>query len=96
MDEDGGIRKRSVTLAGHRTSISLEDIFWRQLKQAANEEGLSLAALVGRIDRQRLGEQAPLDRDNSGPPTVGLSSSLRVYVVQRLCCRLEEIQDKSE
>lgn len=91
MDEDGGIRKRSVTLAGHRTSISLEEIFWRQLKQAAEDERVSLAALVARIDLQRLeGEQAEAKADASRRPAVGLSSALRVYVVQRLCRQMRE------
>lgn len=94
MDKDGGIRKRSVTLAGHRTSISLEEIFWRQLKQAAVEEGLSLAALVGRIDLQRLEATPEASADASHRPVVGLSSALRVYVVQRLCRQLEEQSDE--
>jgi predicted DNA-binding ribbon-helix-helix protein len=45
-----GVRKRSVTLAGHRTSLSLEPEFWDALKAAARAEGLSLNVL---IDRER-------------------------------------------
>ena len=45
--------KRSVTIAGHRTSISLEDRFWEALAAIANRRGISLAALIGEIDAQR-------------------------------------------
>ncbi|MEY3906885.1 MAG: hypothetical protein RIR59_1708, partial [Pseudomonadota bacterium] len=45
--------KRSVTIAGHETSISLEPIFWDALRTAASEDGLPLNALVARIDAER-------------------------------------------
>lgn len=48
-----GIVKRSVVIAGHRTSVSLEEAFWRLLKRRAESEGLSVAALIGRIDSER-------------------------------------------
>lgn len=50
-----GLRKRSVLLSGHATSIALEPEFWTVLEAMARTEGLSLAALVGRIDAQRDG-----------------------------------------
>ena len=62
------IRKRSVTLAGHRTSLSLETEFWDALKAAARADGLSLNALIGRIDQERSGN---------------LSSAVRVYLLRR-------------
>jgi predicted DNA-binding ribbon-helix-helix protein len=62
--------KRSLTIAGHRTSLSLEPEFWAVLKSAAQEERKSLAALVADIDRHR-GER-------------NLSSALRVWVLNRL------------
>ena len=46
--------KRSVTIAGHETSISLELLFWQALEQAARAEGLPVNALVARIDVERL------------------------------------------
>lgn len=46
--------KRSVTIAGHETSISLEPMFWRALERAAKEEALPLNALIARIDVERL------------------------------------------
>jgi len=66
--EDQSVRKRSVTLAGHRTSLSLEHAFWQALKAAARAEGLSLNALIARIDRERSGN---------------LSSAVRVYLLNR-------------
>ena len=62
------VRKRSVTIAGHRTSFSLEEAFWQALKDQARAEGVSTAALIERIDRER---------------TTNLSSALRVYLLER-------------
>jgi len=62
-------KKRSLTIAGHRTSITLEDAFWRSLKSTAEEQGLTVAALVAEIDAAR-GE-------------AGLSAAIRVYLLTR-------------
>jgi predicted DNA-binding ribbon-helix-helix protein len=51
----GSPTKRSVTIAGHETSISLEPVFWGALEQAARDEGLPVNALIARIDVERLG-----------------------------------------
>lgn len=51
--------KRSVTIAGHQTSISLEPIFWTALETAAAERGLPLSALVAAIDHARIGADDP-------------------------------------
>ncbi len=59
--------KRSFALQGHRTSISLEQPFWEALKEAAALEGLSLAALVARIDENRNG--------------CGLSGAVRIWIL---------------
>lgn len=64
------IVKRSVVIAGHRTSISLEEPFWRLAKAMAEQEGHSLAALVGRIDSERRGNN--------------LSSAIRLAVLEWL------------
>ncbi len=61
------IRKRSVKIAGHSTSLSLEGIFWDALKEVAAGRGLSLNALIEEIDRGRGGN---------------LSSAVRVYLLQ--------------
>ncbi len=71
-------RKHSVTIAGHRTSISLEDAFWRQLKRIAAEENRSLNALVRDIDNRRSAGE-------------GLSSALRLHVLNRLLEQLEQL-----
>ena len=50
-----GLRKRSLQLSGHATSLALEAEFWAVLEAMAAAEGLSLAALNGRIDAARAG-----------------------------------------
>ncbi len=65
------MRKRSITIDGHRTSVSLEDAFWAELTALAAERHLSLNALVAEIDHTRGA------RDN-------LSSALRLYVLGEL------------
>ena len=67
--------KRSLTIARHRTSISLEDEFWEALSDATSEEGKSIASLVGEIDRRR----GAAERD--GP---SLSAAIRLYLLRRL------------
>lgn len=64
-------RKRSLTLARHRTSVSLEDAFWEAFQALAKADGVSINALASRIDRQR-----GLD--------VGLASAIRLYVLERV------------
>ena len=54
------MRKRSVTIDGHRTSISLEDAFWAELQAIAEHRGLALNALVAEVDRGR-GVDLPQD-----------------------------------
>lgn len=66
------MRKRSVTIDGHRTSISLEDAFWTELQTLSGERGLPLNALVAQIDRARAGTGG------------NLSSALRLYVLDEL------------
>jgi predicted DNA-binding ribbon-helix-helix protein len=66
--------KRSLTIARHRTSVTLEDAFWDALGDIARAEGKSVAALVGEIDRSR-GARA-----NKQP---SLSAAIRLYVLAR-------------
>jgi len=65
--------KRSIMIAGHATSISLEPAFWDALKAAAAAEGLPLSALVARIDAERI--------ETSDPPN--LASAIRVWLFER-------------
>ena len=44
------VSKRSIVIAGHKTSVSLEDEFWNSLKEIAGERGMTLAELVAAID----------------------------------------------
>jgi predicted DNA-binding ribbon-helix-helix protein len=45
--------KRSIVIAGHKTSVSLEDAFWKGLKEIANERDITLSELVAAIDSER-------------------------------------------
>ena len=65
----GDIRKRSVNIAGHRTSVSLESPFWDALKELAELEGRSVQGLIAAIDAGRGGQN--------------LSSAVRVFVLER-------------
>lgn len=67
------MRKRSVAIKGHRTSVSLEPAFWEALDAVARAEKRSLASLIAEIDRLRLAENPP----------PGLASALRVFVLRR-------------
>jgi predicted DNA-binding ribbon-helix-helix protein len=66
--------KRSITIAGHQTSISLEPLFWDMLVEAAADQGLPISALVGEIDNQRL----------ASPTPSGLAGAIRIWLVERL------------
>ncbi len=68
--EFGVPTKRSVTIAGHETSISLEPAFWAALELAAVGRGLPLNALIAQIDVERL--------DSNPPPN--LTSALRQWL----------------
>lgn len=63
------LEKRSVSLAGHRTSVALEPAFWAVLDAAAGRRGLALAALVAEIDAGR------------ADPAIPLASALRVFAL---------------
>lgn len=66
--DPAAVRKHSLTVAGHLTSISLEDEFWTALKAVALQRGLSVPALVGEIDAGRL--------------NANLSSAIRVFLLR--------------
>ncbi|MCG3267659.1 ribbon-helix-helix domain-containing protein [Yoonia sp. I 8.24] len=61
--------KRSLTLRGHRTSVSLEDIFWDQFRLIADQNGKTINGLAAEIDESR--------------GDIGLASALRVYVLEK-------------
>nr|WP_240624523.1 ribbon-helix-helix domain-containing protein [Aurantiacibacter odishensis] len=66
--------KRSVEIAGHKTSISLEPLFWEMLNAVAAREGLPLNAVVARIDAERI--------EAEHPP--GLATAIRLWLVDDL------------
>ncbi|MEO1638250.1 MAG: ribbon-helix-helix domain-containing protein [Pseudomonadota bacterium] len=61
--------KRSLTLRGHRTSVSLEDVFWRVFRDYAAADGRAINDLAAEIDE--------------GRGDIGLASAIRVYVLER-------------
>jgi len=60
--------KRSISIAGHRTSVSLEPLFWTALNALAQKRGASIAQIIGEIDGARV--------------DVGLSSAIRQYLME--------------
>ncbi len=67
-------KKRSLTLRGHRTSVSLEEPFWHEFRRLAKENGLSVNELAAQVDAAR-GMKS------------GLASAMRVYVLEALRSR---------
>ena len=65
--------KRSVEIAGHKTSISLEPLFWDMLRAAAAREGLPISAMVARIDEERVASETPC----------GLAGAIRLWLASR-------------
>jgi predicted DNA-binding ribbon-helix-helix protein len=68
------MRKRSVILNGHSTSVSLEDAYWEEVRAMAAREGVPVAALIERIDRSRQGGN--------------LSSAIRIAVLDDYRARI--------
>ena len=68
------IKKRSIKIAGHKTSVSLEEPFWDELKAIAESRGMSLTALIESIDRAR----------TEAANGANLSSALRLEVLEHL------------
>ena len=62
--------KRSLTLVGHRTSVSLEDIFWKEFKRIADEKKQTINGLAAEIDANR--------------GDIGLASAIRVFVLESI------------
>ena len=73
------LRKHSVVIAGHRTSVSLEGAFWRALNDIAEARGVSLNRLIAEIDAGRSGN---------------LSSAIRVHVLDHLHAKAEACKTK--
>lgn len=69
------LQKRSFTLAGHRTSVALETAFWAALEGIAAEGGMTLSALVQKVDAGR------------ADPDLPLASALRVHALEQVSAR---------
>jgi len=70
--------KRSIVVAGHKTSVSLEEAFWNGMKEISGQRSLTLSELVGEID---------------GARTQGnLSSAIRLFVLDHFRCRASSIE----
>jgi predicted DNA-binding ribbon-helix-helix protein len=69
--------KRSIVIAGHKTSVSLEDAFWNGLKEIGQGQKMTLSCLVGDIDVQR--------------PHTNLSSAIRIFVLDHFRSQLSRI-----
>jgi predicted DNA-binding ribbon-helix-helix protein len=72
------MRKRSLTIGGHPTSITLEEAFWDELIALAEARRLSLSALVAEIDKQR-------------PEPGNLTSALRLHVLELLKRKISRV-----
>lgn len=71
------VTKRSIVIAGHKTSVSLEDAFWDELKKFAEQQRVTLSSVVNDIDMKRDGGN--------------LSSAIRLFVLERVRARAKEI-----
>src|SRR5216684_3462433 len=85
MDQDGGrtmkspVVKRSIVIVGHKTSVSLEDAFWKGLKEIAGGRGMTMSDLVATIDSER----------KHG----NLSSAIRLFVLDFYRAQLSVVKD---
>ncbi|MCB2049989.1 MAG: ribbon-helix-helix domain-containing protein [Novosphingobium sp.] len=65
--------KRSVEISGHKTSISLEPLFWDMLRGVAKQKGMAISALIAQIDAERIASDTP----------PGLAGAIRLWLVAR-------------
>lgn len=75
--------KRSIVIEGHKTSISIEDIFWNSLKEIARDRAMTLSKLVASIDAGRVAGS-------------NLSSAIRVYVLDRFRTQVHTLLGRHE
>lgn len=74
--------KHSLTLNGHRTSVSLEAPFWRAFRRIAEDQGCPINALAAEIDAARA-------------PDTGLATAIRLFVLDRLQARLDAAEGRT-
>ena len=76
------VTKRSVVIGGHKTSVSLEEPFWTEVRSIANAEQITVSSLLRRIDRER--------------SNANLSSAIRVFVLEHVRDRANGSHSKLE
>ncbi len=76
--KDPAVKKRSVRISGHPTSITLEDAFWGELKIIAKRKKCSIGNLVSKIDE--------------GQTHINLSSAIRLFILQDIKARLKKYE----
>ena len=76
------VTKRSVVIGGHKTSVSLEEPFWSEVRSIANGEQITVSSLLRRIDRER--------------SNANLSSAIRVYVLEHVRERANGVHPKHD
>jgi predicted DNA-binding ribbon-helix-helix protein len=76
------VTKRSVVIGGHKTSVSLEEPFWSEIRAIATAEQITVSSLLRRIDRERT--------------NANLSSAIRVYVLEHVRDRANGVQPRPE
>lgn len=76
------VTKRSVVIGGHKTSVSLEEPFWTEVRSIASNEQVTVSSLLRRIDRER--------------SNANLSSAIRVYVLEHVRDRANGVGATSE
>jgi predicted DNA-binding ribbon-helix-helix protein len=72
ISRNGGLQKRSMRIAGHRTSLALEQEFWAALERIARDRSVSLPVLIASIDERRA----------QNAPEASLASAVRVFVLE--------------
>ena len=76
--------KHSITISGHRTSISLEPVFWEALHRAAHEDGKPINALVAEIDEMRIAMLSS-PTPETGYSASNLASAIRSWLWEKYC-----------
>ena len=74
------VTKRSVVIGGHKTSVSLEEPFWSEVRAIAESEQITVSNLLRRIDRER--------------SNANLSSAIRVYVLENVRAKVRRLQHR--
>ena len=79
---NSAVVKRSVIITGHKTSVSLEDAFWKELKKIAARRNMTISELIGMIDLAR--------------QHANLSSAIRLFVLDSFVVRLSGVEERND